>query len=152
MISKASRLALLLLAITLGQASQAGQMLMARSTQPFEVAMAVLQEAIADYGYTVAHVQKCDGGMTEFHYKTDFYRVVFFGKIDEVRWLTDKYPEIAPFLPLKIAVFAEKDETVFSALNPMDLDQYFADPEVKIQLQRWANDMRSMLNDVREYR
>ena len=129
----------------------AQQMLMARSTQHFEVAMEVLQDAIRDYGYTVAHVQKCDGGMAEFDYKTDFYRVVFFGKIDEVRYLSEKYPEIVPYLPLKIALFAEKNETVFSAMNPMDLTEYFTDPQVKTQLMRWSNDIRSILHDVREY-
>jgi superfamily II DNA helicase RecQ len=77
----------------------AGTLLMARSTEQAEVSMSVLQDALKSYDYTIAHVQKCDGGMEEFDYKTDYYRVVFFGKIEEVRPIIDKHPEMAAYLP-----------------------------------------------------
>ena len=124
-------------------------MLMARSTQPAEIVMDGLQKALQDYGYSIANVQRCDGGLSDFDYKTDYYRVVFFGKIEEVRPLTEKYPELIPYLPLRILVFAENEETVLSTFNPMDLAQYFDDPSLTIQFMRWHSDMSAILNELR---
>ena len=42
--------------------------------------MAVLQHAIGTQGYTLSRVQRVDIGLTESGFKTDKYRVVFFGK------------------------------------------------------------------------
>ena len=72
-------------------------MLMARSTLDAEVTMESLQQALEAYGYTIAHIQRCDGGLADFDYQTDYYRVVFFGKIEEVRNLSIKYPELIPY-------------------------------------------------------
>ena len=113
--------------------ASAGGLLMARSAEQAEVSMSVLQDALKSYGYTIAHVQKCDGGMEEFDYKTDYYRVVFFGKIDEVRPIIDKHPEMAAYLPLKITVFAENQESVLVALDPLQLTTFFNDAELSIQ-------------------
>lgn len=139
---------LLILLLTLSGLTQALPMLMARSAQASEDAMDVLQETLEKYGYTIAHVQRCDGGLAEFDYKTDFYRVVFFGRIEEVRSLTSKYPELVPFLPLKIAVFAEGKETILTAFNPVDLSVFFADPIVHEQLLKWATDINAIFNEV----
>lgn len=133
------------------QASEGG-LLMARSTEQAEVSMAVLQDALKSYGYTIAHVQKCDGGMEEFDYKTDYYRVVFFGKIDEVRPIIDKHPEMAAYLPLKITVFAENEESVLVVLDPLQLTDFFSDAELSIQFVRWHNDLRAVLDEVRDFK
>ena len=124
-------------------------MLMARSTLDAEVTMESLQQALEAYGYTIAHIQRCDGGLADFDYQTDYYRVVFFGKIEEVRNLSSKYPELIPYLPLKIAVFAEGAETILSSFNPVDLAEYFDDPALKFQLVRWYNDINAIFNDLR---
>ena len=111
--------------------------------------MGVLLQTLEEYGYAVAHVQRCDGGMADFGYKSDLYRVVFFGKIDEVRYLSDKYPQVIPYLPLKILLFAEKDETVLVALNPLELAKWFAAEELHSQMQRWHSDIRAILLEMR---
>ena len=73
------------------------------------------------------------------------------GKYQEVHELSEKFPEIVPFLPLKFLVFAENDETVFIALNPAMLAEYYSSPELKLQLMRWKNDIESVMNELREY-
>ena len=133
------------------QASAEG-LLMARSAEQAEVSMSVLQDALKSYDYTIAHVQKCDGGMEEFDYKTDYYRVVFFGKIDEVRPIIDKHPEMAAYLPLKITVFAENQESVLVALDPLQLTTFFNDAELSVQFVRWHNDLRAILDEVRDFK
>ncbi|MGV6827286.1 MAG: DUF302 domain-containing protein [bacterium] len=127
-----------------------GGLQMIRTSVGFEAAMVVLQESVEAHGYTVAHIQKCDGGMAEFDYKTDFYRVVFFGKLDEVRSISEKHPEMIPFLPLKIALFAEGNETVVVSIDPVAFSDFFPDDELQIQFQRWSSDIRSILGDIRD--
>jgi len=132
----------------LGTQVQGQSLLMARTTHPFEKAMAILQQTLVEYGYQVAHVQRCDGGLADFGYKSDYYRVVFFGKLGEVRRLTDQYPEIVPYLPLKLLLFAEQDETVLVALNPQELTAYFKAHELQVQLRRWESDIRAILAEL----
>ena len=114
----------------------AGHTLMVRTAHSFETAMGILQQTLEEYGYSVAHVQRCDGGMADFGYKSDFYRVVFFGKIDEVRDLSDKYPELIPYLPLKI----------------LELAELFEPGDLRIQFKRWHSDVTSILQEVRTSR
>jgi len=130
--------------------AQAEGLLMVRSTMPFPEAMEVLKKSVAEHGYKVAHVQACEGGMEQFGYKSDFYRVVFFGKLDEVRRITEKYPDMIPFVPLKIAIFAENDETVLVSLDPMSLAAHAVRPELQVQLQRWQGDIMSILRELGE--
>lgn len=129
--------------------ANADYMLMGRIPMRAEVVLEYVKNSVEEHGYAVAHLQLCDGGMKDFGYKSDFYRVVFFGKVDEVRMVTERYPELVSYLPLKIAVIAEKDETLLAALDPDALVAYFADPEIQIQLGRWHSDLVSILQDVR---
>jgi len=147
------RLILFLLLVVSVPALAVQPLLMARSSLKAEEAMEILKETIQEYGYTIAHEQRCDGGMAEFDYKTDFYRVIFFGKLEEVRGILDAYPEMAPFLPLKIAVIAEKDETLITVLDPRALGSlYGGAPALRVQFARWYNDLRAMLEELRTYK
>lgn len=144
-------LLILMLSFTLLPTAQAAQTtLMARSKLAFAPALERVMQVLAQYGYTVAHVQKCDGGMAEFGYHSDKYQVVFFGKLEEVRRISHAYPQMIPFLPLKMAVFAEHDETVMVALDPLELGRYINDPKLQIQLARWRSDLRAILQELRE--
>jgi uncharacterized protein (DUF302 family) len=124
--------------------------LMARSKLQFEPVLEAAKQVVAEHGYTVAHIQKCDGGMAEFGYQSDKYQLIFFGKLEEVRRLSHEYPELIPFLPIKMAVFAEHDETVIVVLDPLELGRYITDPKLQVQLVRWRSDLRSMLQELRE--
>jgi uncharacterized protein (DUF302 family) len=141
-------LLLIMASLWVGSAG-ADNMLMGRIPLRAEVVLEYVKSSIEEHGYAIAHLQLCDGGMEDFGYKSDFYRVVFFGKIEEVRKISERYPEFVSFLPLKMAVIAEKDETLLAVLNPEALAPYFADEEVQIQLARWHSDLVSILEDVR---
>ena len=121
-----------------------------RSAMNFEQSMTAVKASIEAHGYSVAHVQRCDGGLHKFDYATDPYRVIFFGKFDEVRQLSSRYPTLIPFLPLKMAVFAEGDETIISVINLAALAQFYDDSDLRIQFKRWENDLRSILSDMQK--
>lgn len=140
----------LLLMLAVAAAPHAEDLLMVRSPAQFEESMAALQEAIAAQGYTVSRVQRVDIGLTEFGYQTDKYRVVFFGRPDEVRALSARYPELVPHLPLQVAIFAEGEETLLVTANPLDLAASYANPELERTFARWERDVRSILEKVRQ--
>jgi len=126
----------------------AEEILMARSLQPFPEAMLALQESIRDHGYTVSRVQRVDIGLTGMGYKTDKYRIVFLGKIDEVREIASKAPRMIPYLPLKISIFAEDGQTILIASNPRLYAAIAGDAVDPAVFERWESDLRSILHDV----
>jgi uncharacterized protein (DUF302 family) len=135
--------------LVIAAGASAENMIMARIPMRAELVIEYLNSSVEEHGYTIAHTQLCDGGMTDFGYKSDIYRVVFFGKIAEVRGISERYPELVSYLPLKIAVIAEKDETLLTVLNPEALAPFFADKELQIQFGRWHSDLISIFEDVR---
>jgi len=145
-IGKTLILGLLLL---LSLSARSDGLLMVRSPMAFPEALEALKKSITDYGYMVAHVQTCDSGMDKFGYKSDYYQVVFFGKLDEVRHISTHYPDMIPFIPLKIAIFAENDETVLVALDPLSLATKNR-PELNIQLKRWHSDLQAIMREMGE--
>lgn len=144
-------LASLLVLVALTPVSaKADEMLMARVAMPAEIVFAYLESSIEEHGYSIAHIQLCDGGMSDFGFKSDFYRVIFFGKIDEARMISEDYPELVSYIPLKIAVIAERDETLLTVLNPQALARFYSDQRLQIQFGRWENDLRSIFQDVHD--
>ena len=80
----------------------AEEIVITRSVLAFPEAMLALHESIRAHGYTVSRVQRIDIGLTGMGYKTDKYRIVFAGKIDEIRELTKKNIAIGGiYFPLK---------------------------------------------------
>jgi uncharacterized protein (DUF302 family) len=145
---KTLRLFLILATILSTTPALAEDLLMARSKQEFPEAMLALQESITNQGYTISRVQRVDIGLTAMGYKTDKYRVVFFGKPDEVRELVETHPELVPYLPQKISIFAEADDTLLVAINPQQFKQFFDDPELAQVFERWEADLRAILAAV----
>ena len=126
----------------------AEEMIMVRSVLPFPEAMLALQESIAAHGYTVSRVQRIDIGLTGMGYKTDKYRVVFAGKIDEIRQLTAMSPELTPYLPPKVSIFAEGEQTVLVTINPRIYAEIAGDAIDPVIFDRWESDLRSIFYDV----
>lgn len=126
----------------------AQDVMMVRSSLRFPEAMAALQNSVIAHKYTLSRIQRVDIGLTRAGYKTDRYRIVFFGKQSELEKITDRHPEMAAFLPLKLVIFAEGDETIVVALNPLHYRQVVDDYDMNILYQRWANDIRSIMDDV----
>ncbi|HHI75970.1 MAG TPA: hypothetical protein ENJ94_02245 [Gammaproteobacteria bacterium] len=152
--NRIARLAVLFLTLCLALpavADHAQQMLMSRVAMKSELAIEYLKTAIEEHGYALAHIQKCDSGLAGFGFHSDTYRVLFFGKLAEVRRISDEHPEFTPYLPLKIAVEAEKDETLMVAVDPTTFERYFAgDEEMIVQFRRWRNDILSIFQDVQK--
>lgn len=146
MIKRATLLFSLLLLLAPLQA--ADRLQMARTPQNFPEAMLQLQQVIKQHGYTVSRVQRVDIGLTTFGYQTDKYRVVFYGKPEQVRRITDEYPQLIPYLPLKIAIFAEAEDTLLVASNPTQLLQT-DQPELNQVLKSWSADLMSIMETMR---
>ena len=142
---------ILLLLLWLSSSAQAvdtGGLIMARSSQAFPETMSSLQQAIKHQGYTLSRVQRVDIGLTARGFKTDKYRVVFFGKADEIHRLSKDYPELIPYMPLKIAIFAEAEETLLTTSNPMVLADLFPQPGLKTIFSQWHKDISQIINSV----
>ncbi len=141
----------ILLALLLCQfatAANAEDILMARSIQPFPETMLALQESLREHGYTVSRVQRVDIGLTGMGYKTDKYRIVFYGRIGEVREIGSKAPRMIPYLPLKISIFAEHGQTILVATNPRLYTAIAGDAVDPAIFERWESDLRSVFQEV----
>ena len=131
-------------------AANADELLMIRSSQNFEDAMTTLQSSIAEHGYKVTRVQRVDVGLEAKGYKTDRYRIVFYGKPGEIEALAAKYPKLIPYLPLAIAIFAEESNTLLTTARPALLKQFYPEPELKPIFERWEKDLVEIMDEVRE--
>lgn len=130
--------------------SLADELLIVRSAQNFEEAMSTLQSAISTRGYKVGKVQRVDVGLEAKGYKTDRYRVVFYGKPGETEQLAAKYPMLIPYLPLNVAIFAEGGQTILTSARPGVLTEFFPQPELRPIFERWEQDLVAILDEVRE--
>jgi uncharacterized protein (DUF302 family) len=126
----------------------ADDLFMIRSTQPFPETMASLQQAIKNTGNTLSRVQRIDVGLTKMGYKTDKYRVVFYGKLKEINMLVEKHPELIPYLPLKIAIFSEDGQTLLTATNPERLSEMYPDKSLKPLFLAWTKNLRAIMDEV----
>ncbi len=122
---------------------------MVRTTMSFPEAMAFLQQTIKAQGYQVSRVQRVDIGLTKSGFKTDKYRVVFFSTLEDVQEITGKYPDLIPYLPLKIAIFAEGDDTLLVAASFEHLRPFYKDPALRASFDRWEAAIHDILEKVR---
>jgi len=125
-----------------------GEMIMVRSNEAFPEAMSLLQEAIKKQGYTLSRVQRVDVGLSAKGYKTDKYRIVFFGKGEQIQQLSAKYPQLIPYLPLKIAIYAEDENTILVTANPAVFNDMFQIAELKPTFKQWFEDVSKILETV----
>jgi len=125
----------------------ASDLIMARSHEKFPEAMLTLQTSVKEHGYTVARVQRIDIGLTGMGFKTDKYRVVFVGKKDEIQYLTKKYPDLTPYMPPKVSIFAEEGDTVIVTVNPSVYKEMVDNEEDKRIFDRWENDIYSVFKE-----
>jgi uncharacterized protein (DUF302 family) len=144
-----SNFLLALAGLLLAAQVSASPLMMVRSTQSFPEAMLSLQTAINKQGYTVSRVQRVDIGLTSSGYQTDKYRVVFLGKPEEIHALTKKYPELIPYLPWKIVIFAERDETLVVTHDPENFTSFFPGDDLAGTFARWHKDLQAILERVR---
>ncbi len=135
-----------------GTHALAEELLMVRSSQTFEEAMNTLQAAIAAQGYKVMRVQRVDIGLTAKGYKTDKYRIVFFGKAGEIEALASAHPQLIPYLPLSVVIFAEEGNTLLATARPGVYETFYPAADLKPVFRRWEADMVTILETVRAAR
>jgi len=123
-------------------------LLMARSAKPFEATLDQLSAAISFSEYKVSRIQRVDVGLTKSGYKTEKYRLVFFGKAEEVNTLLDQYPQLAPFLPLKIVIFSEGEDTILLAMNPGQLVKLVPEKKLLGHYRQWEKDVKNILKSA----
>lgn len=124
------------------------ELLMVRINNTFPATMSALQNAVVKQGYKLIRVQRVDVGLTKTGYKTAEYRIVFFGKKREIRKLSGKHPTLIPFLPLKIVIYAEGDETILLAANPAKLRSFYPDKSLVSYFNRWERDIRNIMRET----
>jgi len=130
--------------------AQADELLMVRVKQTFPETMLKFQEVVKEHGYQLSRVQRVDIGLSKMGYKTDKYRVVFFGKEKQNRWIIKHHPELIAYLPLKVAIYAEEDDTLLVSANLKVLIAA-KDPKLKKIVNGWEKDVQAMLIEMREY-
>lgn len=141
-------LILLLAAISLPASAQ--ELLMVRVRAPFPETMLKLQEVIKEHGFTLSRVQRVDVGLSKFGYKTDKYRVVFFGKEKQLRWIVSHHPKLIPYIPLKVAIYAENEDTLLVAPN-LDILIKAKDPHLKKMVRDWEKNLQKMFREMHTY-
>jgi len=125
----------------------AEEVLTLRVPLAFPEAMAKLQSVLKTQGHTLSRIQRVDLGLERHGYKSDKYRVVFFGRTKEIQRWSKQYPELIPFLPYKIVIFAEEEDTLLVAANPEHLLPA-AEKKLQPMLRRWHGDLRRIFRDM----
>ncbi|HEY9099301.1 MAG TPA: DUF302 domain-containing protein [Thiobacillus sp.] len=139
----------LIMAWFMATPAAADGLLMARVGKAFPEAMTLLQSAISSRGYTITRLQQVNENLERRDFKSDMYRVVYFGKLEEVKQISAQQPELIPFLPLNITIFAEGEQTILVSSHPKTLHQFFPDPALKPIFVRWEKDITAIMDEMR---
>lgn len=141
----------MVLALTcLSAPAVADGLIMVRTDKSFPEAMTSLQSAISSRGYTITRLQQVNENLQRRDYKSDMYRVVYFGKYEEVKQLTAAHPELIAFLPLSITIFAEGEQSIMVASHPQTISAFYPDAALKPVFDRWEHDIEAIMDEVRE--
>jgi len=137
------------LAVALSTAARADDAYLQSSCSlDFPEAMAHLQDSIHHAGYRVSRIQHVDKGLIDRGYETDKYKVVFFGKPDQLAQVVGSYPALIPFVPLNITIAREADSTSVSALAPRQYGALGLPADAAALIARWEQDVEAI---VRRY-
>lgn len=111
-------------------------------------AIAHLQDAIGKAGYTVSRIQHVDNGLLERGYQSDKYKVVFFGKPEQMAEVIERHPAMIPFVPLNFTVSRQGKQVLVSSLAPSQLSQLGVSADAEKLVARWQRDVEAI---VRRY-
>lgn len=107
--------------------------------------------AIADHNYTLIKIQPIDEGLRHFGYKTENYKVVFFGNSKQVDQLVADHPEASVMLPLKIMLYQQGNMIVASSPD-MGMWKKVFGPDVIPVIEGWQQDVKKILRDFADSR
>ncbi|MGV8991215.1 MAG: DUF302 domain-containing protein [Thiobacillus sp.] len=123
---------------------------MVRMDKAFPEAMTLLQSAISSRGYTITRLQQVNENLQRREFKSDMYRVVYFGKLEEIKQVSAQQAGLIPFLPLNITIFAEGEHSILVSSHPSTLRQFFPDPALGPVFDRWEKDIGAIMDALRE--
>ena len=147
MVMRSLILALSLLTSSVFAASD--NLLLERINTQFSHAWMALSKSIKAHNYKSAYLQRCDFALNERHYKSDKYRILFYGDYQEMKDLSRKYPELVPYFPLKLTVMEEGKHTLIVGTAPITLMPLVETDEERMIILRWHEDMKSILKQVK---
>ncbi|HEC17231.1 MAG TPA: DUF302 domain-containing protein [Sedimenticola sp.] len=127
-----------------------GDLLMVRSQLPFPQAQPRLEEEIVALGYTLSQARRVDIDLVGVGFTSGTYRAISYGDPEEIKMLSRRYPELTPFLPLQIVIFAERNESLLVALSPLYLKAFFPQPDLAGIFMRWNRDLQQIMENVRD--
>ncbi|MCF6355567.1 MAG: hypothetical protein L3J26_10800 [Candidatus Polarisedimenticolaceae bacterium] len=130
----------------------ASDLLMVRSQLAFAEAQPRLEEEINALGYFTANARRVDIDLVGAGFARDAHRSITYGKPDEIKTLSERYPELTPFLPPQIAIIGERGESLLVALNPLYLAEIFPHSELADIFERWHRDLQTILENIRDAR
>ncbi len=130
------------------QAIVTGELIMVRSEKNFSEAMSSLEQAIKKQGYVLSGIRSVDEQLSRRGFKTDKYRVIFFGKTEQNAKLSERYPDLVPYLPLKIVIFAEAGETLLVTADPAVFIDLYPYPELRDVFRQWHEDVVGIMSQV----
>jgi len=107
-----------------------------------------LYKTVKDFGYKTTYLQKCDVALKQRKYESDKYRILFFGEYRNMEYLSKKYPEIVPFLPLKTVVIEEKGSTLLLSNPPNILLEIVKGGDIHI-INKWQKDMENIFTVIK---
>lgn len=115
----------------------------------FPEVMSYVHTLIKKQGYHISRVQAVDVGLRERGYVTQAYRVVFFGKKNEIELIRNEYPELIPYIPLKITL-SENDKNVdITSIEPMSLYHLYETEKNKSLFEKWDKDITELFADFK---
>jgi uncharacterized protein (DUF302 family) len=95
-----------------------------------------------------AYLQRCDFALKQRKYKSDKYRILFFGEYEKMEYLSNKYPEIVPFLPLKAIVIEESKNQTLLLANPPNLLLEIVKGKDGDIIKKWQKDMEVIFENI----
>ena len=128
----------------------AGDLLMVRSQLPFPQAQPRLEQELVTRGYTLSQARRVDIDLVVLGFSRGDYRIFSYGKPEEIKMLSERYPELTPFLPLQVLLFSERNESLLVALGPLYLKALFPQPELADIFMRWNQDLQQIMENVRD--
>lgn len=107
----------------------------------FPEVMSYVHTLIKEQGYHIFRVQAVDVGLRERGYITQAYRVVFFGKKNEIELIRNEFPELVPYIPLNITLFENDRNVDVTSIEPMSLYNLYKLEKIKPLFERWDRDV-----------
>lgn len=115
------------------------------SKNDFPETMMRLQDELQSQGYRVLRVQSVDRGMEKAGYHLDKYRIIFFGKPEDLNRVLEDYPAFASFLPLSITVYEEGGQTKILNMPYKKIKQAAPTPDIALLVDTWQEETLTVI-------